>query len=170
MTVLDIATGARLQRDTLAANDISNLTFETDSAIVAERYADNRMLGGFILIDRESSETVAMGLVKDAAPPSAVGLEPDADHPHERASHLGGPMLTRLIAKPAETWWRSFAKAVSWRVTGSIDTFILAYLFTGQAKVAAAISGTEIITKIALYFGHERLWQRLAPGRVDQGK
>ena len=76
--------------------------------------------------------------------------------------------LKRLITRPAETAWRSLAKAVSWRATGSIDTFVLAYLFTGQAKVAAAISGTEIITKIALYFVHERLWQRLAPGRVDK--
>jgi len=163
MSVLDITTGARHQRATLGANDIASLTFVADAPIVAERYTDNRMLGGFVLIDRQSSETVAMGLVKDPAPSPASGSE-HADGPD------GDPLLKRLIAKPAETAWRSFAKAVSWRATGSIDTFILAYLFTGHAKVAAAISGTEIITKIALYFVHERIWQRLAPGRVDKVK
>ena len=159
MSVLDISTGARHIRATLAANDIASLTFEADALIVAERYTDNRMLGGFILIDRLTSETVAMGLVKDKAP------EPERAGVHE---HEADPLLKRLIAKPAETAWRSLAKAVTWRATGSVDTFVLAYLFTGQVKVAAAISGTEIITKIALYFVHERVWQRLAPGRFDK--
>ena len=154
MTVLDIATGARLHRDTLNANDIANLTIQTDSAIVAERYTDNRTLGGFILIDRESSQTVALGLIRDAVAEPVT--EDDGSHG-----------LTRWIARPVDKTWRSLAKAVSWRATGSVDTFILAYLFTGQTKVAMAISGTEIITKIALYFVHERVWQRLPFGRKD---
>ena len=154
MSVLDIGTGARLHRDTLAANDIASLTIVTDSAIVAERYADNRTLGGFILIDRENSQTVALGLMRDVVAEPAV--EDDGSHG-----------LTRWIARPVDKTWRSLAKAVSWRATGSVDTFILAYLFTGQAKMAMAISGTEVITKIALYFVHERIWQRLSFGRKD---
>jgi len=157
MSVLDISTGARHIRATLAANDIASLTLTADAPVAAERYTDNRMLGGFILIDRLTSETVAMGLVKDKAPEPVGSGEPHHD-----------PLLKRIIAKPAETAWRSFAKAVSWRATGSVDTFILAYFFTGHAKVATAIAGTEIITKIALYFVHERVWQRLAPGRFDK--
>ncbi len=42
---------------------------------------------------------------------------------------------------------------------GSIDTFILGLLFTrGNAKVAGAIAGTGVITKIFLYYFHERMW------------
>ena len=154
LSVLDISTGARLHRDTLGTNDIASLTLQTDAAIVAERYADNRTLGGFILIDRESSETVALGLMRDLVPQAPVEVD-------------GSHGLTRWIARPVEKSWRSLAKAVSWRTTGSIDTFILAYLFTGQTKTAAAISLTEVATKIFLYFVHERVWQRLSFGRKD---
>jgi uncharacterized membrane protein len=53
---------------------------------------------------------------------------------------------------------RSFVKAVSWRLMGSIDTFIITYLVTGQAKWGAAIAGIEAVTKIVLYYVHERVW------------
>lgn len=53
---------------------------------------------------------------------------------------------------------RSLAKAISWRVLGSIDTFVLSYLFTSNVKAAGAIASTEVLTKILLYFFHERVW------------
>jgi uncharacterized membrane protein len=49
-------------------------------------------------------------------------------------------------------------------MTGSIDTFILSFLFTGSAKISAAISGSEIFTKLLLYYGHERIWARIKFG------
>jgi uncharacterized membrane protein len=61
---------------------------------------------------------------------------------------------------------RSLVKAVSWRTVGSIDTFILGLLFTGgDAKVAGSIAGTEVITKIALFYFHERAWSLVHWGR-----
>jgi len=53
---------------------------------------------------------------------------------------------------------RSIAKAVSWRITGSIDTFALSYVFTGSAKLAGSIAGAEMATKMVLYYVHERVW------------
>jgi uncharacterized membrane protein len=53
---------------------------------------------------------------------------------------------------------RSIAKAVSWRITGSIDTFALSYIFTGSAKLAGSIAGAEMATKMVLYYVHERAW------------
>jgi uncharacterized membrane protein len=44
---------------------------------------------------------------------------------------------------------------------GSIDTFILSWLFSGNAKTAGAIASTEIITKVALYYFHERVWSSI---------
>ena len=60
---------------------------------------------------------------------------------------------------------RSFVKAITWRTTGTIDTFILSYLITGKAKLALAISGMEIFTKIFLYYVHERVWNKIKWGR-----
>ena len=60
---------------------------------------------------------------------------------------------------------RSLAKAVSWRVTGTIDTFIISYLITGQALIASGIAFTEIMTKVFLFWVHERVWNRIGWGK-----
>ena len=56
---------------------------------------------------------------------------------------------------------RSILNAVSWRVTGSIDTFVLSLIFTGSVKVAGSIAGAEAITKMILYYLHERAWSAI---------
>ena len=56
---------------------------------------------------------------------------------------------------------RSVVKAISWRILGSIDTFLLGWLFTGSPAKAGAIAGTEVITKIGLYYFHERVWSSI---------
>ncbi len=61
---------------------------------------------------------------------------------------------------------RSIAKAISWRVTGTVDTFVLSFLITGSAKFAGSIAATEVITKIALFYGHERVWAAVRWGRT----
>lgn len=60
---------------------------------------------------------------------------------------------------------RSLAKAVSWRVTGSLDTIMLAWFFTNEIGVAISIGLTEVVTKIVLYYFHERAWSRISLGR-----
>jgi len=66
-----------------------------------------------------------------------------------------------------ETHRRSFLKGVSWRVLGSIDTFLLSWFFTSNAKAAGAIASTEVITKVLLYYFHERVWSSVEWG-VDR--
>ena len=63
-----------------------------------------------------------------------------------------------------ESHSRSFVKAASWRLLGSIDTFILSWFFTSSAKAAGAIATTEVLTKIVLYYGHERVWSSIKWG------
>ena len=53
---------------------------------------------------------------------------------------------------------RSLFKAVSWRITGSIDTFVIGFYNTGRLTIAGSIAAIEMFTKIALYYGHERAW------------
>ena len=43
---------------------------------------------------------------------------------------------------------RSFAKAISWRVLGSLDTLMLGYIFSGSLKIAGSIASTEALTKV----------------------
>jgi len=64
-----------------------------------------------------------------------------------------------------ESHLRSFLKAVSWRTTGTIDTFVLSFIITGSIKFAGTIAGTEVATKIVLYYCHERVWAIIPWGR-----
>ena len=76
----------------------------------------------------------------------------------------------RLFRWAPDSHVRSFIKAVSWRVVGSTDTFILSLLVTGNAKYAISIASIEALTKIALYYAHERVWRMIAWGRLELTK
>lgn len=64
-----------------------------------------------------------------------------------------------------DTHSRSFAKAISWRITGTVDTMLLSLIITRNFKFAAAIGLTEVLTKSVLYYLHERAWLRIPYGR-----
>lgn len=68
----------------------------------------------------------------------------------------------------AEKHYRSLVKAVSWRVTGSIDTLIITFIVTGKLKWAFTVSGIELFTKIFLYYVHERVWHRIPFGKYKE--
>ena len=78
---------------------------------------------------------------------------------HERA--------WRLLRWAPNAHLRSLIKAVSWRFFGSLDTFVLSLIFTGSAKYAVSIATAEALTKIALYYVHERAWRRVKWGRLE---
>ena len=67
--------------------------------------------------------------------------------------------------KKSERPVRSIAKAVSWRVIGTLDTLIISYLLTGEVALAASIASVDFITKMVLYFFHERIWNKINWGR-----
>ena len=62
---------------------------------------------------------------------------------------------------------RHVAKALSWRMVGTVDTFLLAWLFTGSFEIGALVGGTEVITKTFLYYLHERAWYNYIEFGVD---
>lgn len=60
---------------------------------------------------------------------------------------------------------RSVAKALSWRVIGTLDTLIVSYVLTGEMSVAASIASVDFLTKMILYFFHERAWNSIKWGK-----
>ena len=66
----------------------------------------------------------------------------------------------------SDTSVRSLAKAISWRITGTIDTFLISWLITGQILLASGIALTEIMTKVVLFWLHERVWNKIKWGRT----
>jgi uncharacterized membrane protein len=65
---------------------------------------------------------------------------------------------------------RSIAKGVSWRITGTVDTILVAFFITGDYSKALSIGATEVITKVFLYYVHERVWHRVEFGRLKPGE
>ena len=62
---------------------------------------------------------------------------------------------------------RSVWKTTSWRIIATIDTVIISYLITGIIKIAASIGSIEVITKIILYYYHERAWDKISLGKSN---
>ncbi|MCF6309475.1 MAG: DUF2061 domain-containing protein [Sulfurimonas sp.] len=61
--------------------------------------------------------------------------------------------------------YRSIVKTISWRAVGTIDTMIISYFITGSLKMAAAIGSIELVTKMILYYYHERAWNKISFGK-----
>jgi bifunctional enzyme CysN/CysC len=61
---VDVNTLDQLAAKTLTLNDIGVAVVTTDKPIVFEAYANNRSLGGFILIDKITNRTVAAGMIQ----------------------------------------------------------------------------------------------------------
>lgn len=74
---------------------------------------------------------------------------------HEPAAHkrVDGPDSRRV----------HLAKTITWRLIATSTTVVISYLVTGDLTTGATIGGIEAVMKMALYYGHERAWARLAP-------
>jgi uncharacterized membrane protein len=64
--------------------------------------------------------------------------------------------------------YRSLVKSLSYRVTGTIATFIISYLVTGEVKFALSIMSVDFISKIGIFYLHERVWDKIKFGRIQE--
>ena len=60
-----------------------------------------------------------------------------------------------------DTQKRTIAKTMTWRITASLTTFIIAWILTGDILIGASIGTIEAIAKIFLYYFHERIWTNI---------
>jgi sulfate adenylyltransferase large subunit len=131
--------------DCFRSNDIGTGFVQLDRLVAADRYADSAVTGSFILIDPESCNTVGIGMV-------------EAMRPYENRSRPSRKATLKGVFRATESHGRSIAKAISWRATGSLDTFFLAVVITGSVHLAGSVALAEILTKTLIYYLHERVW------------
>jgi sulfate adenylyltransferase large subunit len=146
--IFDLDTRRSIRAEAVAPNAIASGVLKLDRPVAIDRYEECRDTGSFILIDPESYDTVGMGCIEDVSPPY------ETIAPRARSA----PGVKTKLARWTETHARSFAKAVSWRATGSLDTFLVAFVITSSPKIAGSVAVTEILTKIFIYYLHERAW------------
>ena len=60
-----------------------------------------------------------------------------------------------------DTKKRTMAKTITWRITASLTTFLIAWILTGDILVGASIGSIEAVSKIFLYYFHERIWNSI---------
>lgn len=65
-----------------------------------------------------------------------------------------------------ETHLRSIAKAVSWRVGGTVVTFVVALVVSGKLDIAVKVGALDTLVKIAAFYFHERIWHRVSFGKL----
>ena len=70
---------------------------------------------------------------------------------------------------------RHLAKTITWRIIGTLDTFIIGKIllfYTGHAEYSTEAAGLiavlELITKTILYYFHERAWFKLDWNNISQ--
>lgn len=76
-------------------------------------------------------------------------------------TNKGNYRLDQFSEKPI----RSIVKSLSWRILGTLDTILITWIITGELLTAFSIGGIELITKMILYFFHERIWNSIKWGK-----
>lgn len=56
---------------------------------------------------------------------------------------------------------RAILKTITWRIVGTIDTMVVAWVVTGDPLIGLKVCGVEVFTKMLLYFLHEKGWQKI---------
>ena len=62
---------------------------------------------------------------------------------------------------------RSFVKAISWRIIATSTTMALVFFFTGELALATSVGILDVISKLILYYGHERSWNLINWGKRE---
>ena len=65
-------------------------------------------------------------------------------------------------SKPNISRKRHVLKTITWRVIGTLDTTVLSWFITGSWKMGVTIGGIEVVTKMILYYVHERAWYKFS--------
>ncbi|GAB2497585.1 MULTISPECIES: DUF2061 domain-containing protein [Algoriphagus] len=83
-----------------------------------------------------------------------------------------------ILDQPLKKWFaskkgtdsnlKSIAKSISWRIVGTLDTMVISYIITGQLVMAVSIGSVEVVTKILLYYVHERVWENVTKTKKDE--
>jgi len=81
---------------------------------------------------------------------------------------IDGVKVPKELSVDRESPARSLAKAISWRIIASFTTFIIFYFTVGgreALQLILAAVGIEAVSKMAIYYVHERLWANIYWGR-----
>lgn len=160
---IDIEGFQPLPAQSLGMNGIGLVTLRLDRPLVSLPYARSHELGGFILIDRISNETVAFGFVEpgEEAAQQAVG-----DGGALARAKRG---VVRIVGRPGTPDRRAWLAGVSWRVLSTAGLFAAAFALTANAAASLALAFGDILLRPGLRALHMRIWRKAPTGILQDG-
>jgi len=158
---VDIESYAEAPADSLAMNGIGLATLTLDRQLAVLDYTHSRELGGFILIDRLSNQTVAFGFVE-------THKTQDKARSITEAGAVSRAVL-RLVGWRGAQERRAWFEAASWRLASGLFVFAVVALSTGQWGLAAVLALGDIALRPLLKGLHARLWAKKAPPSLYDG-
>lgn len=160
---VDIESYAEAPAESLAMNGIGLATLKLDRPLAVLDYGRSRELGGFILIDRLTNQTVAFGFIaaEDASRPSAVVQGGTVAR--------AGRAALRLAGWPGADQRRAWLEAASWRLASGLLVFAAVALPTGRFALAAVLAAGDIVLRPLLRALHAKLWSRRSPPVLYDG-
>jgi len=60
---------------------------------------------------------------------------------------------------------RSITKAITWRAGGTVVTFVVVWIVTGNPRLSLGIGLLDTFVKLGAFYFHERFWERLNFGK-----
>ncbi len=148
--LVDIHTFAPAPAHALGLNEIGVATIVFDRPMILADYRDNRDLGGFILIDRITNETVAFGLIEP-------GTSAAPEEAEQEAAATSWPLVQKIVRE------KIAPAAASGALVGSG-----AFLLGASAETAALLGLADFLLRPSLPALYARLRQRQAIARTEE--
>jgi bifunctional enzyme CysN/CysC len=160
---IDIEGFRPLPAQSLRMNGIGLVTLRLDRPLVSLPYARSHELGGFILIDRISNETVAFGFVEPGEEEARQSLGEDSALAQAKRG------IVRIVGRRGTPDRRAWLAAVSWRVLSTAGLFAAAFALTGNVPASLGLAFGDILLRPGLRALHMRLWRKAPIGALQDG-
>ncbi|MCZ8314927.1 GTP-binding protein [Phreatobacter sp.] len=152
---IDIATYEERDRASVETNELAVVRLRFDRPLAVASYAVSQGLGAFILIDKVTHETAAMGTV--------LGEAASAHRP--RLQLVGQSFEQAMVRTYGGDWRRNLVPATTWRLGSALLLGVVVGVLTGHPGYAAAAAAADALVRPLLRHLHRGLWSRWSARR-----
>ena len=164
---IDIHTFEPRLAESLRMNEIGLVTLAFDKALVATDYLENRDLGGFILIDKLTNMTAAIGLIDSRADTRAAAPAPVASETLSQKMQRLRYAIAHEIGDPGSMRRRSLYRSISWRAVSFVLMYLVGLALTHRTDAALGLGLLDLIGRPLLRALHARTWKKTEPAVPD---
>lgn len=147
--MVDIESYASVATTDLGMNAIGQVTLSFEKPLVLADFTRNAALGGFVLIDRTTSETSAFGFVL----------------PDRVTTAAEGTSIARLVSRglgPAGSAQRKARlELVTWRLVSALGVAVIVFLLSGVTELAMIAGLADLIIRPLARALHDKLWRKV---------